>query len=124
MTKKELEKIEKALTEASLRYTAEVKPDITPPSIYLDSNEIRNGYAFNEPSLRVTEACTSSIYHNDFGWDKTTTHGSRSLYSSRLLALKAMRNECEKQCAFKLRQIDRMIEKEIDDQEKLEAEKK
>jgi len=34
------------------------------------------------------------------------------MFSSRMLALKAMRHQVEKECASRLRQIDKMIEKE------------
>jgi hypothetical protein len=114
MTKKEQEKMEELLIISALRYTTEVQPDIQPPPLGQIGNEIRNGYLYNTYTLRITEACTSSIYHNDNGHDRTTSQGSCSLYSTKLLALKAMRNEAEKQYAKKLREIDKMIEKEME----------
>jgi len=108
MNKKEQQEMEDLKTRLSLKFTDEVKPDLMPPESRSDL--IVNGYHFNSHTKIVSEACTSSTYHNVWGWDKTTTKGAKALYSSRILAYKAMRNELELQFAKQLRTIDKKIE--------------
>lgn len=71
-----------------------------------------NGWDYNVYSGIVTKACSSSIYHSFGNWDKTTSQGSRRLFSTKMLALRALRYETEQQCMTKLAAIDRMIEQE------------
>lgn len=113
MTKKEqaeMEQLRKDLRLArALRFTEPVKPDVPPPS---NSGELTKGWIplGTYESMRAAPACSSSVGH---GWDtqeKTHSHGSRSLYSTKLLALKAGRNEIERQCAMALARIDEDIE--------------
>jgi hypothetical protein len=60
----------------------------------------------------VEPACSSSVYHGFGNATKTTSQGARHLFSSRLLALRALRNDVEDDCAKRLRFVDRMIEAE------------
>ena len=110
MTKKEKEEMERLLTISALRYTTIVEPDIDPPINFSDINQ--NGYLFNPYSMSITEACTSSMYHG-LKHNKTNSQGSRSLYSTRLRAALAFRNAIEKEAAKKLRQVDIVIENEL-----------
>jgi hypothetical protein len=115
MTKKEKEFIDKFITElmiqAAFRWTDAVTYDIQPPTLD-DSDRLRKGFLFNAHYLIVDKACTSSIFHSSRGDEKTTTQNPHPLYSTRLLALKAMRHEVEKACAMKLLKIDVQIEAE------------
>jgi hypothetical protein len=99
LNKKEKGFIDKLVKEleiqSALRWTEEVNPDIMPPK----GGELLKGFSFNAYSMRVSESCASS-------------QGSKPLYSSILLALKAMRYAVERKCAAELRTIDKMIEKE------------
>jgi hypothetical protein len=109
MNKKEQEYVESLKTELAFRRTLLVEPDLDIPESW---NEIVNGYSFNAYSIKVEKSCSSGGYHNLWGWDKTTSHKGIRQYSTRLLALKAMRYEVEKDCAKKLRNIDKLIEAE------------
>jgi hypothetical protein len=60
----------------------------------------------------IEKSCSSNTSHALGNTQKTTTQRSIWLYSSRLLALKGLRNQVESACASKLRSIDRMIEHE------------
>lgn len=107
MTKAEKQLIEDLKTQCALRYTDAIKPDIPVPS----SNEgIVNGYSFNAYSKRVTQSCSSVVFHNRDGWNIARSQNPIEQYSSVLLALKAMRNEIERRCADDLRSIDKLIE--------------
>jgi len=114
MNKAEKEAMESALTAAALRTTSDVFPDVIPPDN--TSNRLSTGFitvGSMSDSARVDTACSSSIGHGIGRTDKTTSQGSRRLYSSRILALRALRREVENDCANRLRRIDRMIEGEI-----------
>lgn len=112
MTKKEKAEFERLLTRAALRSTSPVEPDVAPP-VYGDG--MTQGFTIVGPCgeyARVDVACSSSVYHGVGYTDKTTTQNPRWLYSSRLLALRALRYDIEQQCAVRLRRIDAMIEEE------------
>lgn len=113
MTKAERERQEHAANEAriraALRWTEEAPgPDVAPGSW----RELSTGYLFNAPTGRVDVACSSPTSHAFGQIDQTTTQGARHLYSTRLLALRAMRNAVERACAERLAAIDRQIEQE------------
>lgn len=98
-----------ACIRAALHWTEPAGgPDVLPPNHYTD--ELRTGYMFNMYYLRIEEACTSSAYHSVGRTDKTTSQRPLALYSTRLRALRALRNVVERECAEKLAQIDRLIE--------------
>ncbi len=115
MTKKErLEfetKLEAAQTMAALRWTEKVRPDISPPESY---STVVDGWYPNGYDGRVEPACTSCISHSIGNHSKTTTQGARSIYSSKILALKAARNIVEKEAAKKLHMIDIRIALELE----------
>lgn len=110
MNKKEVEYVEELKTKLALRFTEKIEPDMERPDY--GSNKIVNGWSFNSYSMSVNKSCSSCISHSLHGWDKTTSQNSIRQYSSRLLALKAMRNEVELKCAANIYKIDKMIESE------------
>lgn len=112
MNKKEQKELEDAKIAAALRWTAPVAPDVNPPSPMHPGERLSKGFLFNAHSREVRPSCSSSISHSYGRDDKTTSQGARALYSTRLLALKALRHECEKQFAEILRIIDKRIEGE------------
>ena len=112
MTKKEKETLEAALTTAALRATANVLPDVMPPVFSEALSKGWIGVASCSDYPRVEEACSSSVYHGIGRQDKTSSQGSQQLYSTKLLALKALRWEVEMDSAKRLRRVDRMIEQE------------
>lgn len=111
MTKKEREQLERALTASALRATSKVLPDVQPPAgSGMSVGWLYSGEAGDYPGVDV--ACSSSVFHGRGCTDRTTTQGRRALYSTKLLALKALRHEVELDCARRLRRIDIMIEEE------------
>jgi hypothetical protein len=112
MTKKEREAHEKLIAElrllAALRWTSEVKPDVPPPN-----DGLTKGFLYNEYDPRVVPACSSGVYHAFGRDDKTDSQGSRALYSSKLLALRALRHAVEVESAKRIAKVDEMIEKEL-----------
>ena len=119
MTKKEQAEVaalkNRLSTLAALRWTEAVDPDIPIP----DGTGLAKGWLFNGYGVwpRAEKACSSSVYHSFGSDDKTSTQGARQLYSTKLLALKAMRHEIEIQCAKKLLSVDLQIaaEKGVED---------
>ena len=97
------------IAQAAGRKTSPVEPDIKPPESF---QELRKGFLFNSHNDEAVPACTSSIYHAYGRDDKTTSQGNRSLYSTRLLALRALRAEVEQRNAERLAAIDKKIEEE------------
>lgn len=110
MTKAEKQKLEEALTLAALRFTG--KPpakDIAPP----EGGKMTSGYFFNIFTQNVRQAHSKSYAHTFSNPNRDTW--SREpiwLYSTKLMALQALRHATEMECAGKLRAIDVMIEKE------------
>jgi hypothetical protein len=111
VTKKELAMVEELQTRLALRFTGggKIERDVPIPEKF---NELSTGFLFNSYSKTVEPSCSSSIYHAKGRTDRTTTQGATRLYSTRKLALQAMRQEVELKCAEELRQIDRLIEQE------------
>lgn len=93
----------------SLRWTEVVKPDLEPSPYY---DQLVKGYWYNLPSYRVTTACSSLVSHSKYSDKATTSQGKCAVFSTRLLALKAMRNEAEMKAAEELASIDDLIRKE------------
>jgi hypothetical protein len=60
---------------------------------------------------RVVPACSSSVHHAFGRDDKTDTQQPRRLFSTPVLAWKALRNETEKRFAKELAKIDIEIQK-------------
>lgn len=116
MTKKETAEMdslrEQLRLAKAMRFTEEVKPDLPEPE-YNNGPEFKKGYLFNAYGEgRVAPACSSTVHHCFGSQDKTTTQGSRALYSTRLLALRGLRHTVELECAKRLANIDAQIEKE------------
>lgn len=109
-----------AVASAFIR-TPEVKKDVPVPLAAMRSNN-SHGYDFNTFTQEVREYWSSSVSHyteNPEG-KKGYVSGSQrgvSLYSTRLLALKALRHFMENKAAEDLAKIDVQIEAEIEAQE-------
>ncbi|WP_134043815.1 hypothetical protein [Paraburkholderia caballeronis] len=125
MTKAEkarVEQLETELREAkALRWTERVTPDIPVPMG--GSFAETSGYTLigSRDYIRVEPAWSSCVFHGT-GYasskEQKAHRGSASqkgiaLYSTRLLALRAMRFEIESGAAKRLSSIDKMIEDEI-----------
>lgn len=113
ITKAERERQEQGVQEArirtALRWTEPAPgPDVPPP----DGFGLSTGYLFNTYTNRVDVACSGPVSHAFGRTDRTTTQGARRLYSTRLLALQALRNAVERECAERLAAIDQQIEQE------------
>lgn len=116
MTKKEQERVrelERELALAkSLRFTDRVLPDVFPPERF---TPLKHGFLFNLHRAMtgcgssVEPACTSSNGHSFGDSEGPSQQGARSLYSTELLAWKALRNEAEMACAKILAGIDEKI---------------
>lgn len=107
MTKKEMAEMEALKTRLALRFYPEVEPDIEIPGF---GEGIKNGWLPNVYSRRVEKACTSSVYHNFGGWDKTTTQCPRRLYSTEKKAYEALLCGMAKDYAVNLRLVERLAE--------------
>lgn len=117
MTKKEKAALEEALMLSALRATAGAKPDVMPPEAF---SGVSVGFTFAGAlgSPRVEKAWSTSVSH---GTGEPRSHGSqnpRRLYSTKLLALQALRRAVELECCKSLRRIDVMIEQEMDGETK------
>lgn len=125
MTKKEREHVAALETElrtlAALRWTEPVARDVPPPanggnggySVGFQTNQYRLG------TDAVYPAWSSSVSHGEgappdrSAASRTGSQGSRSMYSTRLLALKALRHEVELEAAERLAEIDQRIAAEL-----------
>jgi len=112
MNKKEQAIVEDLKVRCALRFTETVELDVGIPKY--DEPDTK-GFLMNSYALRVTPACSSSIGHSSTSNERTTSQKGVELYSTKLLALKAMRNELEYRLAIELRRIDIMIEKETEE---------
>jgi hypothetical protein len=123
MTKKEKERfaeLEKELRCArSWRLTDRVSPDVAPPANSSQVGSLSTGFTVVGGCewLRADVACSSATSHATGSIDKTNSQRPISLYSSRLLALRAARNKAEDYAIEILSRIDRLIEDEIAAQE-------
>ncbi len=97
------------------RQTEDVEPDLLPPKVW---DALSRGWEFkthgwgNHGDGDVSRACSSSI-SNGAGWEKTTSQRPMKLYSTRLLALRALRRAHEKKTEKVLATIDKWISEEI-----------
>jgi hypothetical protein len=107
MTKKERAAFDKALADAmrlgALRWTTDVRPDVPVPK----GNEMTTGWL--PVYSRVDVACSNTVNHAVGRTDKTTTQQPRQLYSTKLLALRALRHEMEHRFAEQLANVDKQI---------------
>ena len=108
MSKKEQETVRelkrKLSVLAALRWTDAVHPDIPIPDFQTITKGWMTGYE------RADKAMSSSISHKRGDWeDRSWSQQPRALYSTELLALKALRHEMEEQFAEKLASVDLQI---------------
>jgi hypothetical protein len=111
MTKKEkgyVEFLENEIAEAiAFRFTEDIAPDVFPPTGY---DEIAIGYDFNSYNSTVSPAWTSSNSHGSgHVRDRSASREAIDLYSTKKLALRALRRTLEKKYSAELARIDRMI---------------
>lgn len=118
MTKKEKAEfnaaIRRAETLGALRWTAPIEKDVPIPDMYGKSS---SGWNFNIYDFSVRQMWSESVAHGDGPNRKSSISGTPrgiSLFSTRLLALQALRHAVECESAEKLRKIDTEIAKEID----------
>ena len=97
---------------SSFKLSAPVLKDLMPPASYSDG--LSKGWDFNSYNGEVFKACSSSI-GNGTGWDKTTSQNSKALFSTRKLALMALRYATERELLIKLSKIDEDLTKDIYD---------
>lgn len=114
MNKKEREELETVHYELrlarALRWTEpRQEPDVLPPTEW---DVLTTGYLYNTYRATVIEACSSQGAHSQGRIDKTDSQGRRALYSTKVLALKALRAELEREYAKVLAGIDRLIASE------------
>ena len=121
MNKAEKAALELAQNELAIAYALRwsdlkrIEPDVPPPRTGGTLDALSVGWTFNAYSCAVIMACSSSISHA-FGQTgdkqppkKTTSRGAKHLYSTEVLALKAMRQEMERKFASSLAAVDRRI---------------
>ena len=109
MTKKEKEALENALTSAALRATSPVKPDIPIPG----PGEVSEGWEalFDRVGIAWSRSCAHGRGpHKKEDKRLSASQGGIALYSTKTLALKAIRYQTECRAAKELRRIDIMIE--------------
>lgn len=112
MNKKEQAEMEELKVKLALRLTDKIYPDLKKPD-GSDYKQMNKGWYFNAHSMQVSKACSTSHGHSVWSDEKTSSQNGIDIFSTRLLALKAMRHEVEMKSARDLRRIDVMIEKEI-----------
>lgn len=125
MTKKEKAEMEEMRNRlqilSALRWTEGVKPDLSPKDILddqpLDTAYI-SGYTYNAHNGIVSPAWSRRHSHRigqsvPVSNNSTASQHGLALFSTRLLALKACRHAVELECAKKLEEIDRAIEREV-----------
>ena len=107
MNKKEKEMVYDLEVKCSLRLTEPVFPDIEIPEYGKPNTK---GFMMNSYSMSVNKACSSASGHNTSSDVAISSQAGIKLFSTKLLALKAMRYEVEMRCAKELHKIDIMIE--------------
>lgn len=117
MTKKEKAEFDAAIYRAelfgALRWTSEVKEDVHPPG-FSQYREFSTGWHYNKHRLIVEKEWSSMVAHGSgsepAGKYASARQNGKRLFSSKKLALMAMRHAVEKEAAQKLLRIDKMIE--------------
>ena len=117
MTKKEAAEVERVKHElrlkGALRATTPAEPDIPIPES--DSLGLTTGFVFEGDTCawpRVEPACSSFMAHGIGRNDRTSSRGGIRLFSTRLLALMALRYAVEQDCCIRLARVDSWIEEE------------
>ena len=113
MNKKERQELEDAKrqleTALALRWSEKADgPDLRIPEHSYGAEGLVKGFLFCESgdNPRVEPACSDSAHHSFGRDDRTTTQGARHLFSTRMLALRALRNAVEVRCAKLLAEVD------------------
>ena len=100
--------------KAAFHITPEIKPDLAAPNGSDGMYAHIYGYAFNEHTCKVFEAWSESVRNGTgHGERKHGTQGKRDLYSTKTLALQALRHKVAMKTADVLVSIDLMIENEL-----------
>ena len=112
-TKRHQADAEQLLIKAALHTTPDVPPDIPPPK----GGDTTRGFLFFGVGSRpyVCEAWSTSTVHgtgDPNAAKRVGDHGAAHLYSTRALALCALRRAIEDDSAKQLLAIDRLIEQE------------
>lgn len=115
MNKKEKAAFEEVLTLSALRATAGASPDVMPPSAFGAATSGFMVVGERSDSPAIVRAWSESTAHGR-GESRSSSmsgsQGSRALFSTKLLALQALRRAVEIDCCKRLRRIDAMIEEE------------
>jgi hypothetical protein len=112
MTKKEQAEFEALRALCSLHVTETAPgPDLPPPQF--GSQEMTKGWDMYPGSL-VKVGCSTAYSHGSGQTDKANSQNPRALYSTRLRALRALRNTVEREVAARLSRIDAEIAKELE----------
>lgn len=116
MTKKEKAahdaEIDRLTLRLALCWTAPVDPDVPVPKNSYGDTGLSKGWL---PCFdRVEPACSSSASHGFGSSMRPNSQMPRELYSTRLLALRALRSEAEERFARELKKIDNWIALEIE----------
>ena len=116
MTKKEAaahkEEIDKLKLRLALCWTPKVEPDVLAPSLSDFPSRVSLVKGWLPMGQFAEPACSSRVHHGTGSTIETRSQGSRNLYSTRLLALMAARNELELRFARELMSMDARIEAE------------
>lgn len=83
-----------------------IAPDVNPPE---GSGKLSKGYWYNSYNMEVGRGCSSHGSHSTWSDDKTTIQGARALYSTKRLALLALRSEVELQNMERIERINAAI---------------
>ena len=117
MNKKEKAAFDAAIKEArllaALRFTQPVDRDVNPPAGW--KSEYSEGWDFNTHNMLTWFGWSSSVSHGtgpapkDGERYRSGSQNARRMFSSELLALRAMRHTMELEFAEKLRKVDERI---------------
>jgi hypothetical protein len=103
----EMDELRKQLYIArALRFTEFVEKDVSPD----DWSKLTIGWTYNAYNGKVSESCSTTNYHAIGRTDKTNTQRGIEMYSTELLAYKALRYEMEQKFANELSEIDKKID--------------
>jgi len=117
MNKAEKQQLEDALEQVriykSFQITPKIEPDLQPPSSSSGFGAHIYGYSFNSHTIHVSEAWSEFTRNGSgHGERKHAAQNGIALYSTKLLALQAMRHEVAIRAARLLADIDVQIEQE------------
>ena len=104
----------KASTLAALRWTSPVEPDLMPPTVW---KEVVTGWLYNSYNSCIYQTWSTTINHGSGDYSEGAYASQKSVkqYSTRILALKALRYDTELKNARELLRIDKMIDVELNE---------